>query len=77
MKVSILKLNDKTMGVLVNHYDVIETLMTTYSKSVSSISGRGEGKTRSYRRRKSPRDLHPGGARNPQAPHPSLSKKTT
>ena len=42
MKVSILKLNDKTMGV--NHYDVIETLMTTYSKSVSSISGRGEGK---------------------------------
>jgi hypothetical protein len=28
----------------VNHYDVIETLMTTYSKSVSSISGRGEGK---------------------------------
>ena len=37
MKVSILKLNDKTMGIFVNHHDVIETLMTTYSKSVSSI----------------------------------------
>jgi hypothetical protein len=44
MKVTILKLNDKTMGVFVNHYDVIDTLMATYTKSVSSISGRGEGK---------------------------------